>query len=49
MTTFLFVPIAARRYGWLAASALCTGFLVIDLTLFGANLPKTPHGGASRS
>ena len=46
VTTFLFVPIAARRYGWLAAGALCSGFLVIDLTLFGANLPKTPHGGA---
>jgi KUP system potassium uptake protein len=46
VTTFLFVPIAARRYGWLAAGALCSGFLVVDLTLFGANLPKTPHGGA---
>ena len=47
VTTFLFVPIAsaplrlARR-----ASRSCTRFLVIDLTLFGANLPKTPHGGA---
>ena len=46
VTTFLFVPIAARRFGWLAAGALCGVFLAIDLTLFGANLPKTPHGGA---
>ena len=46
VTSFLFIPIAARRYGWLAASALCAGFLAIDFTLFGANLPKTPHGGA---
>jgi len=46
VTTFLFVPVAAQRLGWLGAVALGTLFLVMDLSLFGANLPKTPHGGA---
>ncbi|MFI5315811.1 MAG: potassium transporter Kup [Myxococcota bacterium] len=46
VTTFLFVPVAARRLGWLAALALGALFLAVDLSLFGANLPKTPHGGA---
>ena len=46
VTTFLFVPVAARRLGWAGAVVLGSLFLVLDLSLFGANLPKTPHGGA---
>jgi KUP system potassium uptake protein len=46
VTTFLFVPVAAQRMGWPAAVGLGTVFLALDLSLFGANLPKTPHGGA---
>ena len=46
VTTFLFVPVAARRIGWPAALAAGALFLAVDLSLFGANLPKTPHGGA---
>jgi len=46
VTTFLFVPVAARRAGWLVALVLGALFLALDLSLFGANLPKTPHGGA---
>ena len=46
VTTFLFVPVAAQRLGWPAALALGALFLTVDLSLFGANLPKTPHGGA---
>jgi len=46
VTTFLFVPVAAQRLGWPAAFALGALFLTVDLSLFGANLPKTPHGGA---
>jgi KUP system potassium uptake protein len=45
VTTFLFVPVAARRVGWPAAIGLGAVFLTVDLALFGANLPKTPHGG----
>jgi KUP system potassium uptake protein len=46
VTTFLFVPVAARRLGWPIALGLGAVFLAVDLALFGANLPKTPHGGA---
>ena len=45
VTTFLFVPVSARRVGWPVAIALGAVFLTVDLALFGANLPKTPHGG----
>ncbi len=45
VTTFLFVPVAIRRYGAPVALALGALFLIVDLALFGANLPKTPHGG----
>ena len=45
VTTFLFVPVAARRLGWPLSLALGALFLAVDLSLFGANLPKTPHGG----
>ncbi len=46
VTTLLFVPVAQRRFGWPAALALGTVFLVVDLAFLGANVPKIPHGGA---
>jgi len=45
-TSFLFIPVAARRFGFAAAAALGTLFLTTDLSLFIANFPKVPHGGA---
>jgi KUP system potassium uptake protein len=46
VTTFLFVPVARAWVGRVAALALGAGFMTVDLALFTANLPKTPHGGA---
>jgi KUP system potassium uptake protein len=46
VTTFLFAPVAIGRYGGAIAVGLAALFFVGDLSLLGANLPKTPHGGA---
>jgi len=46
VTSLLFIPVASRRFGWPAALALGALFLTVDVSLFAANLPKTPHGGA---
>jgi len=46
VTTFLYAPVAIRRYGVPIAVALGALFFLVDFSLFGANLPKTPHGGA---
>jgi KUP system potassium uptake protein len=45
-TTVVFVPVAWRRYGAIPALTLAALFLVTDVALFGANVPKIPHGGA---
>ncbi len=47
MTTIAFYFVARRRWRWsrLGAGSLCVLFLVVDLALFTANLPKVPHGG----
>ncbi len=47
ITTVLFYVVARERFGWnkTAVGALCSGFLVVDLGFFGANIFKIPHGG----
>lgn len=47
ITTVLFAVVARERFGWapLVVGALSTGFLVVDLAFFGANIFKIPHGG----
>ncbi len=46
-TTLLFAVVARRLWGWSlpAVAGLCGLFLVIDLSFWGANLPKIPAGG----
>ncbi|NJD11509.1 MAG: potassium transporter Kup, partial [Gemmatimonadetes bacterium] len=45
--TLLFTAVAYRRWRWpsAAVAALAAGFLVVDLSFWGANLLKVPHGG----
>jgi KUP system potassium uptake protein len=45
-TSLVYVPVAWRRYGPIPALLLASLFLSVDLALFGANVPKIPHGGA---
>ena len=47
MTTIAFYFVARRRWHWSPwlAGALCAVFLVVDVSLFMANIPKIPHGG----
>ena len=47
VTTFLAYVVARHVWGWSAASAgaLFLGFLVVDITLFSANIVKIAHGG----
>ena len=47
ITTILFHFVAREKWGWSwgAASALTGFFLLIDLSFWGANLLKIPHGG----
>ncbi len=45
-TSLVYVPVAWRRYGAMPALALGLAFLTVDAALFGANVPKIPHGGA---
>ncbi|MCI0490590.1 MAG: potassium transporter Kup [Blastocatellia bacterium] len=47
ITTLLFYVVARKKWRWnaLALLALCGGFLVIDLSFFGANILKITHGG----
>ncbi|MCU0660842.1 MAG: potassium transporter Kup [Myxococcota bacterium] len=47
ITSVLFYFFARQRFGWppLAAGALVTVFLVIDLSFFSANIAKLTHGG----
>ncbi len=47
MTTIAFYFVARRRWHWSPwlAGALCALFLVVDVSLFMANIPKIPHGG----
>jgi KUP system potassium uptake protein len=46
-TTILFAVVARRRFGWpgWASVLLIVSFLTVDLSFWGANLPKIPHGG----
>ncbi|HEX2093922.1 MAG TPA: potassium transporter Kup [Longimicrobiaceae bacterium] len=46
-TTVLFVVVARARWGWspLALGALAAFFLTVDLSFWGANIVKIPHGG----
>ena len=46
-TTVLFAVVARRLWRWSVAAvvALCGLFLLIDLSFWGANLPKIPGGG----
>lgn len=46
-TTILFSVVAWRRWGWnpVLVGAIVLGFLAIDLSFWGANLHKIPHGG----
>jgi KUP system potassium uptake protein len=46
-TTILFAEVARRRFGWpgWASALLVVAFLTVDLSFWGANLPKIPHGG----
>lgn len=46
-TTVLFSVVAWRRWGWNPAlvGVIVLGFLAIDLSFWGANLHKIPHGG----
>lgn len=46
-TTLLFAVVARKRWQWspLRVIALATGFLVVDLAFWGANLLKIPDGG----
>ncbi len=45
--TVLFAFVARERLGWpkWGAVLLVLGFLTVDLSFWGANLPKIPHGG----
>ena len=47
ITTLLFYLAAREVWGWglVHAVAICGIFLAVDLSFFGANLPKVPHGG----
>lgn len=47
VTTILFYFVARLLWGWsgLFAGLLCGAFLIIELSLFGANIPKILHGG----
>jgi KUP system potassium uptake protein len=47
ITTLLFAVVARGRWGWPlpAVLALAGGFLVLDLSFFGANILKVTHGG----
>ncbi|MBK7323310.1 MAG: potassium transporter Kup [Candidatus Microthrix sp.] len=47
ITTVLFYRVARDRFGWSKwpTIGLTTVFLVVDLALLGANLPKIPEGG----
>ena len=46
-TTILFAVVARTRLGWgrWATGLLVIGLLVVDLSYWGANLPKVPDGG----
>lgn len=46
-TTILFAFVARARLGWpgWAAAGLVASFLIADLSFWGANLAKIPHGG----
>lgn len=47
ITTSLFFFVVSQRWKWppLLAGLYCGFFLLIDLSFFGANLVKIPHGG----
>jgi KUP system potassium uptake protein len=47
ITTILAYVVARDLWGWgrLSAGLLMSGFLVLDLSFFAANLVKVPHGG----
>ena len=47
ITTILFAYITRQRWGWpkWKTAIFIAGFLAIDVTFFGANLLKIPHGG----
>ena len=47
ITTILAYVVARDLWGWgrLSAGLLMSGFLVLDLSFFGANIVKVPHGG----
>jgi KUP system potassium uptake protein len=47
ITTLLAGWVAVERWGWsrAAAAAVSVGFLLLDLSFFGANLTKLPAGG----
>ena len=47
ITTILLFLVMRRRWRWSSAAAVgvCLPFLLIDLTFFGANLPKVAEGG----
>ena len=47
ITTLLFYFVAVHRWSWPVpwAALLCAGFLVFDLSFFGANILKIAHGG----
>lgn len=46
-TTILFAVVARTRWRWgrWAVGLLAAGLLIVDLSYWGANLPKVPHGG----
>ena len=46
VTTILFLPIARRRFGLVAAIGLGLVLVTVDVSLFASNVPKIPHGGA---
>ncbi len=47
ITTLLAYVVAREKWGWsiARASLIMSSFLVLDLSFFGANLVKIPHGG----
>ncbi len=47
ISTIIFAVVARQRWGWsrLAIGAMVTGFLIVDLSFFAANLTKVLHGG----
>ncbi|HEX4964547.1 MAG TPA: potassium transporter Kup [Thermoanaerobaculia bacterium] len=47
ITTLLAYVVAREKWGWsrLRAGLIMSSFLVLDLSFFGANLVKIPHGG----